>query len=185
MEIEEFPTPEIESEDNNTPFGGSSLLDQFRSDLQELEAIQDVLIPVKGYGRTNISIKYRLPDSGKELDMIARKVERQTKDRFQRTLEIAMDTMIHLCIGIYVNPNSELPEPVELDPNRTGSACLFDDTLAEMMSMENPKTVPARSVLKRLFGGQDLAIMEHAGKLNRWLMDTKADLEVEFWQLGG
>jgi hypothetical protein len=50
------------------------------------------------------------------------------------------------------------------------------------MNGTEPST--ARQIVRRLFNGNDFAIVNHAERLNRWLMDTSADLSMEFWQLG-
>jgi hypothetical protein len=160
----------------------ASLIDTFKQELQELAETRTVMIPVKGYERTGLQVKYAMPETGKQLDAIARKVNREVKDTYSRNLFTAMDTMIALCDGLYVQPD-DVPEPVMLDPNSTGAACYFDSTLAEMMGM-NGSQGSARQVVKRLFGDNDMAIMSHAERLSRWLQNTKADLEVEFWQVG-
>jgi len=160
----------------------SSLLDTFHAELDEIASTKSVLIPVRGYERTGLQIKYGMPENGKQLDAIARKVNREVKDTFSRNLLTAMDTMIALCEGLYVQPE-EVPEPVMLDPHDTGEPCQFDVVLAELMGM-NGSGGSARTVVKRLFGNNDFAIMSHAEKLSRWLQNTKADLELEFWQVG-
>jgi len=175
------PTPPVRQ--LLTEGGGisQSLLDTFQAELDDIASTKSVMIPVKGYEKTGLQIKYGMPESGKQLDAIARKVQREQKDAFSRNLYIAMDTMIALCEGIYVQPE-DVPEPVMLDPHDTGEPCEFDSTLAELMGMNGDGS--ARVVVKRLFGDNDFAIMAHAERLSRWLQNTKADLDLEFWQLG-
>jgi hypothetical protein len=124
-----------------------------------------------------------MPESGKELDNIARKVARDHKDVFNRNLYTAMDTMIILCIGLYVQP-PEVDEPVELDPQEMGEPVRFDYRLGEIVGITDPEEAKSRVVLRKLFGNNDFAVIAHAEKLNRWLANVKADLNVEFWQLG-
>lgn len=174
--------------DDDTPVqafsigAGNSLIDVFKQELAELASAESVLIPVKGYERTGMQIKYSMPENGKVLDDIARRVMREHKDAYNRNLYTTMDTMIRLCDGIYVQPD-DVPEPVMLDPYETGEACQFDETLANLMGM-NGSTGSARSVVRRLFGGNDLAILAHGERLGRWLQNTKADVESEIWELG-
>lgn len=159
----------------------ASIVDLIRADLQSIADIEDVLIPVAGYERTGLQIKYRLPESGKELEQIARRVEKEAKkDRYARSLNSAIDTMIKLCIGVYVQP-PDVDEPVELDPKEQGTPVCFDPDLAEILGMNGDGPIRARDVVRKLFDGNDLAIFNHAEKLSRWLGDTKADLEVSFF----
>lgn len=174
------------------PFSQASIVDLIRQEAKEVAEATDVMIPVKGYESTGLRIKYRMPESGKELDAISRKVFREVKDTFSRNLFITMDTMALLCEGLYVFPQGEgfdnVSEPVELDPNNTGYPVGFDNTLARLIGLEFTDDRPptARAIIKKLFGGDkgDLAIISHGEKLNRWLMDSKADLNTEFWEMG-
>jgi len=162
--------------------GGVSFVDVFREELKELAEAETCFIPVKGYERTGLQIRYAMPENGKQLDNIARKVTREFKDAYSRNLYISIDTMIVLCDGVFVQPQG-VEEPVMLDPEEFGQPCQFDERLAQIMGM-NGATGSARQVVKHLFGGNELAIMAHSERLSRWLQNTKADLEAEIWQLG-
>jgi hypothetical protein len=146
------------------------------------------MIPLVGFEKAGLRVKYRMPESGKELDGIARKVIREHKDTFSRNLYTAIDTMIILCEGLFVLPVADLEldgqpeEPQPLDPDNSGEPARYDEKLAEIMGFSDTST--AREVVRKLFGGNDMAIIAHAEKLSRWLANTKADLNVEFWQLG-
>ena len=184
-EAEVTPVPGFEQEareNGNSPFSGASVMDLLQADLQEIEETKEVYIPLKGYGRTGLQVCYHLPKNGKELSDIARKVEREMKDTYSRNLTIAMDTMIHLCSGVYVQP-PEVSEPVMLDPEETGFPCRYDERLARILGIEG-EVQSARQVVRRLFGANDMAIISHAEKLNRWLQNTKADVSLEIWQVG-
>jgi hypothetical protein len=161
----------------------STLADLIKEDMKELAAHEETLIRVPGYSKSGLQVKYRLPESGKELDVIGRKVNRQEKDAFTRSLFTAIDTMIYLCEGLYVQP-AGVDEPVMLDPEETGYPARFDDRLASLLGMNGAEPSTARQIVRRLFNGNDFAIVNHAERLNRWLMDTSADLSMEFWQLG-
>lgn len=180
----------MDSEEVDTPVGVSkvdgpqSLVDLIKADHADLASREDTYIPVIGYEKSGLAIKYRLPETGKVLDDIARKVEREdSKDPYYRNLFTAMDTMIKLCEGIYVKP-SGVEDYVMLDPQEMGVPVKFDDRLAEIIGMPTTISPPARTVVKKLFDGNEIAIGSHSEKLSRWINNTNADLTLELWQLG-
>lgn len=175
------PVPGLETPG---PFSTPSIVDLFKQEQEELASAKSVFIPIKGYEKTGLQIRYRMPVSGKELEMIATKVGRQHRDTYARNLYTAMDTMIHLCDGLFVQPEG-VEEPVMLDPDEVGEPCGFDTTLASLLGMDlNDGDTTARAVVTKLFGNNELAVMTHAFDLNRWLQNTKADLNLEMWQVG-
>jgi hypothetical protein len=171
------------SDDGPTMFRDASLVDLLKQDLQEITENKEVYISVVGYEKTGLAVRYHLPENGKELDNIGRKVMREYKDQFSRNLYIGIDTMIHLCMGLYIKPPGISEEYIELDPEMEGSPVGFDYRLAGILGMDQDGST-ARLVVKKVFGNNDLAIIGHAEKLNRWLMNTKADLSLELWQVG-
>lgn len=168
---------------SDEPARSVSYVDLLKQDMQALTEAEEVFIKVPGYGKSGLQIKYRLPESGAELDKIARKVNREEKDTFKRNLLNAIDMMIHLCEGLYVQPGDE-PEPIPFDPEGTGEPVFFDAGLAGVLNMNGTDAMRGRSIVKRLFNNNDFAIVNHAERLNRWLMDTSANLDQEFWQSG-
>lgn len=179
MTIGPVPDPAPPVEDVVQP---GSLVDLIQQDLDELASNEETFIPFIGHERTGLAGKYLLPDSGKMLDDIQRKVERETKDKYLRGLNAAIDTMIALCDGLYVKPPG-VDEYVMLDPQEHGIPVRFDGRMAEILGIDGSS--PARSVVKKIFAGNEMAVMSHAEKLARWLNNTKADLTTELWQLGG
>lgn len=174
---------ETEYEDTEEESTPQSLIDLIKQDVDDLVNDESTFIPVIGHERTGLAIKYRMPTSGKELDTLARKVERQTKDKYERNLWTAMDTIIILCDGIYVRPPYlDLDDYVMLDPQDEGAPVKIDTRLAGIIGA--PEDGTARGVLRKLFGNKETLILNHAERLNRWLNNTKADLTVEVWQLG-
>jgi hypothetical protein len=182
----------ISNEEDENVGAFPSYVDLLRQDYKELSEVEDVLIPVQGYERVGLRAKYRLPESGKELDTIARKAMREHKDTFSRNISVAMDTIIVLCVGLYIQPanteelglESPTPtEPIPLDPENTGEPARYDHRLAEILGLGEDVN-SARAVVRALFGNNDLAILAHSEKLSRWIANTKADLDAEFWQLG-
>ena len=164
-----------------TPGTPVSFVDIIQSELQELQESKEVYIAVKGYERSGLHVKYSLPRDGKMLDDISRKVMREFKDAYNRNLHISVDTMIRLCEGLYVQHPEAGEEYVELDPENMGEPVQFDSRLANIVS-NGSQINSSRQVVFALFGGNDLMVLSHAEKLNRWLMNTKADVETELWQ---
>lgn len=179
-EVEDTP---VRGLGTDTPFSETSIIEQLQAEAQEIAGAKEVDIPIKGYQGTGLRVRYHLPDRGKELSDIADKVRREMKDAYSRNLTIAIDTMIHLCSGLYVQPDG-VPEPVMLDPGDTGIPVTYDQRLAEILGMENSANAGARAVVRRVFGNNDMAIIAHAEKLNRWFQNTKTDVSLEVWQLG-
>lgn len=177
---------ELDEVIEQTPPVGSSnqggVLDLIQEEASKLASNHSVYIRVKGYEKSGMHIRYRLPTSGKELDDIARRVERVDKDEFYKNLHTAMDTIITLCDGIYVQPEG-VEDYVMLDPQEIGEPVRFDDRLAVLVGM--PEGSAARKILRKLFGNNDVALLNHAERLQRWMADTNSDLNVAIWQLGG
>lgn len=176
--------PPVQPLDTPGPFSNASIVDLFKKEQQELASAKSVFIAVKGYEKTGLQVRYKMPDTGKELELISTRVNRQYKDTYTRNLYSAMDIMIHLCDGLFVQPE-DVPEPVALDFDDVGEPCKFDMTLAGLLGMDvNAGNITARQVVVKLFGGNEIAIVTHAFDLNRWLQNTKADLNLEIWQVG-
>jgi len=177
----------IEPDDDAAPVEGfsehpaspPSYVDLLRKDFDELQAADTVYIKVPGYESSGLQVKYHSPDSGAELNDIARKVQREEKDVYARNIKVAMDTMIYLCDGLYVQP-IDVDEPVMLDVQEVGEPVRFDYRLCE--SLNWPLDLTSRGIVRKLFDGNDMALLSHAEKLNRWLMDRKANLDLELWQ---
>lgn len=179
-----------EHEDDATqiirPTGEKSILDLLKADYDEVASVKDVYIPVVGWERSGLAIRYRLPESGVELDAIARKVQQQftRNERYKRGFYTAVDTMIKLCDGLYVKHPEDPTIWVELDPQERGMPLDLGDG-EELSSIFgwNGQVGGARDVVNKLFGGNEMAILSHCEKLQRWMIDTKADLNVELWQV--
>jgi hypothetical protein len=181
--------PYMDSEDEGEteiiiPTTEHSLVDVIRGELKELQEQKVVYIPVAGYEKSGLHARYRLPENGKILDDIVRRVMREYKDKYSRNLYATADTIIHLCEGLYVRHPEAGEEYVELDPDEQGYPVRFDYRLAGIIS-DNGTLDTERKVLFALFGYKDVFILNHGAKLNMWMMDTNIDVETELWtQLG-
>lgn len=161
------------------PFEGASLIDLLREEVREVSETKFVYIPIQGFGKTGLAARYVLPESGKQLENISNKVNREFKTRFERNLYSAIDTMILLCAGLYIR-TPDVEEYIELDPELLGEPVQFDMRLAETLGFVDCKS--ARTVVRRIFGNNDIAIMTHAEKLSRWLQNTSVDVNTQLWE---
>jgi hypothetical protein len=177
---------ENEHENENEEKAGKNILDLLKADYSEIVSQKDVYIPIVGWEKSGLAIRYRLPESGKELDAIQRRVNQQydKKERYDRGFFTAVDTMIRLCEGLYVKHPEDPSVWVELDPKETGRPLDLGDgeELSPILGW-NGAPASARDVVKRLFGNNEMAILAHSEKLQRWMMDTNADLSTELWQV--
>lgn len=172
------------SEEDQHPTGDKSILDLLKADYKELAEHKDVTIPIAGWERSGLAIRYRLPDSGIELDAVARKVNQQfpRQEQYKRGYFTAVDTMIRLCEGLYFKHPEDASIWVELDPKETGAPLdLGDGEELSPIFGWNGGVSSARDVVKKLFGGNEIAVLNHATQLQRWLTDTKADLGTQLW----
>lgn len=153
----------------------SNLMENLRRKRQELIENRDELFPVQGYDEPKLLVKYRLLD-GAELEAIGRKVSKQVKDRWQRGMLASMDTFIAACEGFYVDLGNGDPQPLEY-PQGSGTPLRYEPALAEFLgfSAEN-----ARSVVQGVFANNDIAILQHAVLLGRWMGNTSLIVDEEF-----
>jgi hypothetical protein len=163
-----------------------SLVGLIKQDIDEIAQSRSVFIKLPGYAGSGLCIKFRVAREG-ETTAIARKVETQERAKKSNDERIgiltAMDTIITLCDGFYVKP-ADVDEEVMLDPDDTGVPIRFDDRLCGLIGL--PESTPARDILRKLFDNNEMAILNFADKLGRWLTDTRTDVSREVWQtLGG
>lgn len=147
---------------------------------QEIADSKTVFIRVPGYHEKGILlyIKYRLlsPD---ELKRITKGVER-VKDRWERNLAAAMDTLVVACEGMFLDPSGDEKED-EFKALTIGGEPVqgFTAALASKLGMVVQQDAPARSVVSALFGGNMIAIAQHSGRLQRWMGNTESDVNAE------
>lgn len=174
------------TDDQPAGLSPASILDVFKREQQEIASAKTVFIAIPGYEESGLKALYRMPTSGRELDAIGRKAQSEFNNDYDRNLYTAIDSLIALCEGLYVQPTG-VEAPVMFDPENTGAAAQYDQYLAEILGVEKDSPeFTARGVVYRLFGGREkeLAILSHCEKLSRWLGNAKADVESELWQRG-
>jgi hypothetical protein len=155
-----------------------SLLDQLAAKREAVSSTKETILPLPGYDRTPpfLHIKYRLLDS-KEIGQLATKVNNQFRDRWERALFLAVDTVIAACVGFYY---SETGNATDVKPLTIGEQPVtrFSAALAEGLKfadkLEDAKQ--PRNVVLGLFGQNDVALQNHVFLLNRWMADTSIDV---------
>lgn len=179
---------DTDSEDTESAFvptvakTNASLVDVIKGELKELQQSKEIYIAVVGYEKSGLHARYVMPENGRILDDIARNVMRQFKDNYSRNLYGAIDTMARLCEGLYVQTPETGDEYVELDPDELGYPVKYDIRLGELINSNGSAPLDsARKVIRALFGDKEILILNHSAKLNRWLMNTNADVESELW----
>src|SRR5580765_2030555 len=165
----------IESEEEDPVESDRNLLDRIRAKRLELAERRSTYITVPGYEDIGLVVQYHLLD-GKELDRIAEKVKRQMRDRVDRGLNAAADTLIAACDGFFLDKGSS--EYAPFDPGNRGAPLRYEKELAEFLGVEEVAT--ARDVVFMIFADNDVALANHAMKLNRWFTNTSRDADEEF-----
>lgn len=149
-----------------------NLIDQIRAKRQELLENTTCFISIPGYEEIGLVAQYRMM-TAKEIETIASK-SKKDKDKVRRGMNIAIDTLIEACGGLYLIREDGAAIP--FDPNKRGMALGYEKELADFLGFE---AVAARQVLRGLFGESDTMISGHAVKLQRWFMNTSRDADEE------
>lgn len=159
-----------------------SLWDQLAQAREESAQARETFIAIPGYKGIDLLARYRLLE-GHEIEKIARrsmgkKKQRQAGSMWDRNLSAAMDTMAEACTGIYYQREGD-EEPQAL---AFGDEPIFgfgDPGLVTGLRLD-PSLDTVRKVILAMFGGNDLAISDHAIRLNRWFTDTNIDVDEDF-----
>jgi hypothetical protein len=167
---------------------GSSALAALAQQRNALATTRETYLPIPGYERSGIAlyVKYRLVD-GDEIAKIGRKVtgEFRRSQAYERQLWASVDVMIAGCEGLFVDLGDRKKIPLKTNAGTEVSG--FNADLAEALGFAgeiNPNQ-PARSVVLGVFGGNMVALQQHALLLGRWMSDTTADVTQEFLEAGG
>lgn len=144
----------------------ASIRDRLVRDRQKKKERQTCDIDLPGYGGELVA-RYRIMDTA-ELEVIGKKVTRQSKSQAARLTNGSCDTLIAACEGIYLrNDNDEL-NPLELEDG----IAKYDQRLARYLQFEAES---AREVILGVFGGNDMEVIQHQVKYAAWLSDTSRD----------
>lgn len=177
MSETEFPgLPGAAAQDPNP----TNLLEQLAAKRRENRDTKETFIPVPGYDRHPplLLIRHQLLD-GPDLNRIGEKIRREVKDKWQRQLFAAVDTIIATCVGIFVDEGNGKP-PEQLTFN--GEPILgFSLELAQALQFDGELSDPptARSVVFKLFADNDAAISKYNYMLNNWITDPTLNVAEE------
>jgi hypothetical protein len=177
--------PEPDDEQDTPDLIGQQLVDgdvpkdvlgSLRQQRAELTEQTSKMIAIQGYENPILLAEYRLID-GTELSRISRKVSKQSRDQWQRNIFAAMDTLIAGCTGFFVDLNQgEGPIPLTLNGNHiTG----YTPELATALGFE---ASTARLVVSEVFANNELAIAAHSMRYQRWLGNTNAEVDLDFFE---
>jgi hypothetical protein len=154
----------------------ADVLDSLRQQRAELTENTTTLISIPGYERPVLLAQYRLMD-GVELNKIARKVQKQSRDQWQRQIFAATDVLIAGCTGFYVDKNDgEGPQPLTVNGDPVDG---YSPPLAEGLGFN---ATTAREVLFGVFTNNELAIAAHSMRYQRWLGNTNAEVDLDFFE---
>lgn len=162
------------------PTEQQSLLDQLRKKREDVAENSTCFIPIPGYDRDPpiLLAKYKVLD-GHQLDLIGRRVQRETKDRWDRNVLVAMDIMIECCQGMYIDmENGEEPQPMTLEGQPIAG---YNEQLAQALQFEAGS---ARQVVMGVFVNNDVALMQHNVRLSLWMGNTSRRIDEDMFAAG-
>jgi hypothetical protein len=176
-EYEVAPTPVEEAvEEEEQP---DSLLEQLAAKRREISETRETNVPVPGYDVEPplLLIRYKLLD-GQDLTRIGEKIRRQSKERWVRALNAAIDTFVAACVGFYVDMGDGEPVPLTYHGEHIkGFTLELADALQFRSELPDPPST--RSIVLALFANNDVAITQHSFMLNRWFQNTSVDVNQE------
>jgi hypothetical protein len=155
--------------------GPESLFDQLRAKRQEIAEAKETYLTIPGYEETGLRVKHGLLERV-EIQVIARAVIKETKDRGERNMRILVDQIIRSTLGFYVQKGDEPPEPLEERESTT--PVLNWDQFAQNMGWQSNGT--ARGALYFAFGNNEFAIGNYGIMLNRWMGNTTQEVDESF-----
>ena len=170
--------PEVEeaSENGLEPVGGvqRTIMDRLRAQRDEQTRDVTCFITVPGY-KGLMKAEYNVLDST-EMTMIGRKIQRQYKDDGDRQINAIMDILIRANQGLYfVEEDGGL---TAIDPDEAGYPLKYSDPrTAQYFGFES---ATARQSLLGVFQHNEMSLLAHGMKLNRWYEDTSKDVDEGF-----
>jgi hypothetical protein len=158
-----------------------SLRDRLLARRKEISENRTVDIDLPGYDGL-LYVRYHLLD-GPRLNEIATKVIKTTKDRAERGLLAAIDTLIAATVEFRVRDGGRdkaLAEEIGDSDLPVG----WDQRLARWLEIEDDidPNRPARSIVLSVFLYNDVAIAAHNQKLSRWMMGNNVSVDEELME---
>lgn len=170
----EEPRPLVEFEDSARD--PESLMEQLRARRTEIADTKEILLPIAGYEEHGLQVMHRLFERP-ELTAMAKRIARETKNREERNVRLAFDTVIQSTTGFYIQ-RSEDPEPVHLE-DENGEPMERWDQMARFVGWQPTGEGTARAALMYVFGGNEFAVGQHSINLSRWMSNTGVEVDVE------
>jgi hypothetical protein len=161
--------------------GERSLLEDLATQRAESATDRATFILIPGYNGIDLLARYRLVE-GHELEAIARRI--QGKGRrgggglWAKNMAAALDTMATACTGIFYQRDTD-PAPQQLTVGGEPVENFGDPKLCEGLKIL-PMPDSVRKIITLVFKGNDIAISNHAMKLNRWFADTNSEVDDDF-----
>ncbi|SRR6266496_2459983 len=171
MEVEEPLVSDLIEESS----GPQTFMDQLRAKRKEIAETRSTFLTIPGYEETGMVVQHRLMDRP-EIEIIGRKVQKETKNRSEKHMRILIDMIIESTTGFYRSQIDGEPEPL---PSRDEDVPVISwEELAVNLGWE--PTGNERAAVYYIFGNNEFAIGQYGIGLNRWMGNTGLDVDSEF-----
>ena len=159
------------------PETSGSIKDKLQARRVEIADNRTYDLDIPGYNGDLYAV-YKLLD-GQRLNQIAQTVSKTTRDRAERGITAAIDTLVVACKELRVRDEGRdlsVSEVAGLE-----SEVRYDSQLAAFLgfSGELSDTPTAREVLRKVFVDNEIAIAAHNQRLSRWMMGNGVSLDEE------
>jgi|SRR5215472_13993678 len=173
-----MPAASDESENGGEPITGggfqTNIMDRLRAVRDAQTADTTCFIVVPGY-KGLLKAEYCVLDST-EMTMIGRKIQRQFKEDGDRQINAIMDILIRANRGLYFVEEDGALTPI--DPEDNGRALTYSDP--RTATFFNFESDTARTSLLGVFQFNEMSLLAHGLKLNRWYEDTSREVDDDF-----
>lgn len=148
----------------------ATVLDELRRGYQEALDAKEEFIQLPGYGG-KLWVKYRLLDI-QEIRKASKGLDKEFPDKADQALYGMIDVMVAACEGLYYGAErNELRSLAEYTLDSMDDVPVkFDQRLATFLELESES---ARETVLALFGNNEIAAMEHARQVTRWMQGSK------------
>jgi hypothetical protein len=172
--------PEEEGVDLEASSSPESILDALREARDETATHHETFINIDGYEKSGIELlaRYSLV-SGRELEQIGKWFPQGKRLRtWEVGLAMAMDVMAHACTGIFIR-RPEDSEPIPLTVGGEEIVNYGDPKLKTALKLADGLTT-TRQIILGVFCDNELSIVGHSAKLQRWFGNTNANVDDDF-----
>lgn len=162
-----------------------SIMGKLRQQHQDMKQSKTLDLPIPGYDGMLVA-KYRLLHI-KELEIIGERVQREVTGTGERVTLSSIDAIATACLGLYYNRDGELVGLNDsIGPDE--AAIRFDDRLIAFLKLDISdegiarimpdgmsgieRLGPARRTVLAVWGGNDIAIIDHSRAIGQWSSDT-------------